>query len=545
MKEIWVKLGSSVIDWAKQSGLLPKDCVVSLDIGSSSIKLVELISREDGLTLVHHDFKGIAHSEDSAARENAILSALKELVTRVDTKQARFIVTFNSPKTVMRIVTMPRMPKAEMEGAIRLQAAHHFPFPIDETTILEFDPIGSIKDRDTKKMQVSVVATPRQAVDPILSLLKKAGIRPISLVPVPVALQRLGEAATQEDKVRCLVDIGDQLTELAIFKGRHLIFSRKLLIGGRDFTQALTGVLVSERGRTQLSWSEADEIKREFGFPSEGELKRVGDKISATQLISLLRSPLEQLVGEMERSFDYYREETGGEKIDWLELFGGGASLKGLKEYLAESLGIEVRMGDPLGSLKIQGQVVRPEAGFSQFGVALGAALGPSEAINFLPPEVKEETRRAVRRALAQSAIAAAILILVFFYVGLKIQITNYGKRIDVARLELLSLRLELQEVEELRWAKKLLAEEPYWDDAFKEISNMVPRTLSLTELGANAGLRRIVLKGLIVGSEKEAVLSRFMHELEEGIFKDVRLVKTEEKPDRQSSEFEVECWVD
>jgi Tfp pilus assembly PilM family ATPase len=94
--------------------------------------------------------------------------------------------------------------------------------------------------------------------------------------------------------------------------------------------------LVSDKGKIKLSLEEAERIKREVGIPPEGESKMIDDKILTTQLLSMIRSPLEQLVNEIDRCFDYYREESGGGKIDSLMLFGGGALLKGLQQFLVQ-----------------------------------------------------------------------------------------------------------------------------------------------------------------------------------------------------------------
>jgi len=520
--------------------------VIGLDIGSSSVKMVELVHREDGLAMIRHEFREVGHSQNPAERESELLDALKALLRGIDRKRVKFVVSFNTPKTVMRILAFPPMPKAELKNALRLQAAQYLPFPVDEGVALEFETRGPVDERGGKKVQVVVVISPKKAIDQALAPLKKAGIRPASLVPVPLALQKLGgSTAAGGNRIRCLVEIGDRLTELVILKGRRLLFSRKISIGGRDFTQAMTGALLSDRGKTQLTWAEAEQMKREFGLPPGSGLEMIGDKISATQLLSMLRSPLEQLANEIGRCFDYYREETEGERIELLELFGRGALLKGLREYLAENLGVEVKMGDPVGSLKIQGQVLKPEEGFSQYAVAMGAALMAEGGINMLPAEIKEETQRMMRRATIKSATVAGVLILSFFYIGMKIQLGNFQKRIDVARLELQSLRFQLQEVETLRWARKLLAEEPYWEDAFKEISNMVPSRLYLTEFAMEGIPKRFTLKGSIGSLEKEEILSRFIRELEQGVFKEVRLLRTEEKEDRLGSEFELEGGVD
>jgi len=521
-----------------------KDSVIGIDLGSTSIKLVHLVRRENETVLVRATIKELIPAEDAVSREKDRLSALQELLRDLPVKESTFVVSFNDPRTAMRVIAAPPMPKKELREAVRLEAKNYFPFSIEDA-LIEFDILGHTMEKGVRKFELAVAASPEKTIHEILSLLRKAGIKPASLIPVPAALQKLGEAmGVLENRIHCLADIGALETELVILRGTHLLFSRKVPIGGRDFTQAMRGVLVSDRGKTELSWEEAEEIKRGVGFRSEGAPEEViNGKISTTQLASMLRAPLEQLVAEIDRCLDYYREETGGEKIDQLILFGRGAILKGLSQALSQELGLEVKVGDPLERVKLEGQLVSPEQGFTPFAVALGAALSCGRGINLLPLEIKEEVKRTVTRASVESVVASVLLVLGFFYVGMKIQLANYGKRIAVAQLELSSLKFDLDKVAARNFANQVLANEPYWEDVFKELSNILPREAYLTRLEMKD--RKLIFKGTITSLEKQAVLNGLIQDLENGIFKNVKLVTAKETSDKTGTEFELTAWVD
>jgi len=85
---------------------------------------------------------------------------------------------------------------------------------------------------------------------------------------------------------------------------------------------------------------------------------------------------LEEFVGEVRRSIDYYRSRGG--EIDAVELCGGGAKLSGLNAYLTKSLGIECDAYDPLRSLNLNVRKVAPtfvEEHKQEFAVAVGNGL--------------------------------------------------------------------------------------------------------------------------------------------------------------------------
>lgn len=513
-----------------------KDFLIGLDIGSSSVKLAQFVKREEGLVLLKVDLKETAPHGD-------LSSALRELVRGVNLKKTKVFVSLNSPKTCLRAVLAPPMPERELKEAVALESKNYFPFSIEDA-ILDYETVGRAVEKGQEKIRLAVAVSPRKTVEDTLALLKNLGMRPIGVLPAPSALQKLAAAShPKEDETRCWLDVGAGQSELVILKGRQLVFSRKIPVAGGDFTQAMTKVLATERGRMELKLEEAEQIKREVGIPAEGESRLIQDKISTTQMFSMLRSPLEELVSEIDRCFDYYREETGGQRIDSLELFGRGASLKGLDQALSQGLGIEVKIGDPLKGLPHQAQMVRPEGGFAQFAAAIGAALSLGHGINLLPPEIKEEIQRALKRATIQSAVASAVLLLAFFYIGMRIQLGNFEKRATLAEIELEYLKTEHEKAARQRLTEEILAREPYWEEVFKEISNLIPKEIYLTELSFEN--HRLHLKGVVVAVEREKVLSDFMLSLEKGIFKNVKLVTTREREDKSAETFELECRTD
>lgn len=515
--------------------IFKKDFIIGLDIGTNSIKIAQFRKLEDGLHLVKADLKEIEAKDDAILYEKEIVSILQDLFSGIDIKKSKIIVSINCPKTTIKIAQISYMPKSELREGIRLEAKNYFPFPIEDS-LLDYEILGDIVEEGVRKYEVVVAVSPRKTIDKYLSLLAKAAIKPASFVPCSYALQKLAKNFyAREGKTTCFMDIGKLYTELVIFKGRDLMFFRKIPVAGRDFTQVMTRVLVSERGRTELTIDEAEKIKREIGIPpGEAESKIIDNKISTNQIVSMLRTPLEQLVSEIERCFDYYREETTGTKIDLLLLWGGGASLAGLAKFLSEGLGIEVELGEPIH----QGDKIS-----YRLGLAIGAALSERRGINLLPPEIKEETKRVVRRGTLEAIVTAAILTSVLVYIGIKIQLNNFQKRISAGRMELFSLQPQLKKVRVYHLANMILVDEPYWEDVFKELSNLMPGNIYLTNMSMKDNV--ITMRGVVAQEGGERFLSDFILTLEKGIFKNVKLVKTKELEGRLGNEFELRCWVD
>lgn len=524
--------------------LFKKDYIIGLDLGSSSIKIAQFIKKEGYLSFVRADLKEIGALTESEAREKEISAAVKYLFKGINTKKAEIRAVINCPQTAIKKVTTPYMPKSELRQGINLEAKNYFPFGIDQS-LLDFEILGDIVEKGVRKYEVLVGVCPITTVDKYLKVLKKAGIKPASFVSCSYSLQKLSEYLNSgKDETACLVDIGEYHTELIISKGRDLIFTRKIPISGSDFTKAMTGLLVSDRGRTQLTQEEAEKIKRDVGLPPEADFKIIDDKISTSQILAMLRTPAEHLVNEIERCLDYYREEAGGAKVNSVAIYGGGASLAGLIRFISAGLEIEVKLGDPLEGFRIEkGAAVERERMSHRLDIAIGAALSEPRGMNLLPAEIKEETQRAVKRGTLAAIITAVVIISLLFYIGIKIQIGNLNKRISVANLEMSSLKPQLEEAEAKRLAGMVLVNEPYWEDVFKELGSLIPNDVLIENIKMENEI--IAIKGMVSSQDGQKILTDFMIALEKGLFNGVKLVESKNLSDGPGIEFELKCWVD
>ena len=92
---------------------------------------------------------------------------------------------------------------------------------------------------------------------------------------------------------------------------------------------------------------------------------------------------------------------------------------------------------------------------------------------------------------------------------------------------------------------------EPYWVEALKEISNVVPHNIYITEISmqkGREGVKEITLRGIILAGREAtlASLSKLMLTLERGIFKNVALVTTRKYEEIEgSSMFELKGEID
>ena len=523
--------------------IFKKEYVVGLDIGSSVVKMVLFSYKENGLYLTRAEVREM-EVENGISSDDEKIRAIRYLLRGVDLKKSKIVVSINCPQTAIKKITTPYMPKSELREGIKLQAKNYFPFPID-ASLVDFEITGDVVEKGIRKYDVVVAASPKRTVDKNLSLLGNVGLQPISIISSSYSLYKIAQHQYGKDnKTICFVDIGDQSTELIITKGKILMFNRKIPITGSDFTKAMSGTFVSEKGKMQLSLSDAEKIKREIGIPQESGSKIIDDKITTFQILSLLRSPLEQLANEIGKCFDYCREETGSGAVYTVVISGGGASLSGLIKFLTESLGIEVHLLDPLEGLKIEKDALSDRDKIShRIGLAIGASLSGAADINLLPIEIKEKTNIVLKRSTVEFVVTVILVTSILSYIGMKIGLENLKKRIAVARVEFSTIQPQLKNAEAQAIANKVLVNEPQWEDVFTELSNIIPPPIYLESLSMENDI--INLKGIVSSSDGEQILADFILTLEKGIFNNVKLVESKNLGEGKGVEFTLKCWLD
>ncbi len=500
-----------------------KRTVIGVDIGSSAVKIAQTHPQENGSKLVN---------------------LTSDITKATGHKNSAVVIVVNSPKTTAKRVVLPAMPRGELKDAIELDAKTYFPFSIEDAAI-DFEITGDVIEKGIKKSEVLVSVCPNSAINEALAFCDKHGLKPAQIIANSAALKNLLRSMkTENSGSTAFLDIGAQFSELVIFNGKSIWLVRKLPVSGKSFTEGMGGVLVSDLGRVELTVDEAERIKRDIGLPQDGASKDlIENKISHSQLFSMLRPVAERLANEIERSFDYYREDTGGLKVERLTLFGGGGLLKGLDKFLRESLDVDVEIGDPrkaAGGGASGGANIEPAA----FAGAIGAALTDFKGTNLLPVGYKDAERQAVKKGVFKAVSASIAAIMVLTFMGLRVQLATLENKIYGSRLQLASLQPELARVSKNTATSAILADEPYWGDAFKELSALCADNICINEFQMEH--QAVTLKGEIMPKEggAENELADFVKSLESGIFKEARLLSTK-KISPRSSEFEIKCRVE
>ena len=331
--------------------------LVGLDIGSTSVKLVELSGTPQTFTLENISVVAVPEEASSAAYERAVRLVLegKEFST------GRVATSVSGRKVAVRGMRFPKLGKAELDGALRYEGSQVIAFDLDDS-YLDHDVIQS-EDAKSELMDVLFVAARKETVDAKVSILEEAGLEP-RVVGVDALV--LLDALLMEDGVpeTCgVINIGAANTSIGIARKGTVPFVRDIEIGGHDYTAAIAQALT-------VPLDEAEQVK---------VMEPERDLASARAIERVTR----HLVGELSRSLMYYQTRGNGTQVEALYLCGGASVIPGLSEAISEVAGLEAHSWSPLDNVQVDEsrfdvEAVRRLASVSSLAAALAMKQDPN-----------------------------------------------------------------------------------------------------------------------------------------------------------------------
>ncbi|MFC1674543.1 pilus assembly protein PilM [Candidatus Omnitrophota bacterium] len=509
-------------------GAKKADALIIVDIGSS-LRLVNVeLNGEIKVTAA----KTVKLPPDK--KEESVLAALRSFIQENKIEHKNAILKPSLKSALIKRLTMHLVPREELLEAVKWQLKEEASFDLSHA-VIDFAVIKkTTKEDGSKEQDVISVAALEEEVSRQVLLLKEAGLTCLSVNLLPFGYTNLMERyLTQQDKVAPvgILHMEGEICYFTIFKESNLQFYRELPVSVDKLRESLKGVLVSDKGRIELSPQEADEVLFNIGVPKEG----VGykDKLSSTQIISMLRPVLERLAVEIKRSFAYYDSQFSGGQVRKIIIGGLASMIPGLDGFLKQQLSLEfsnITLPD-----KIQLPAGTDAKSFSEYVSTLGLAIGYERGINLLPHEFRTEKFEQLEKvSLRWIAIIVSLLLVVSYLLAMG-GIAAYQKRLDSTLFHLESLS-NVREVKVKAdginsFIAQVRKKESPLGAMFKKLSNIAPAGLFIRGLLLDLGSRSGKIKGYTRSESQnsDAVLTGFIRMMERSsYFTDVNISSVE-----------------
>ena len=321
-----------------------KKSLLGLDVGSSSVKAVELTRVGQSVVITG---MGKSEVESPETIGDAINAALRE--GGIKTKRCCSSVSGRS--VIHRQVPMMSIPDAELKQAMEYEADKYIPFDVTEVQL----DAQRLKEGDTEaaaaapaaggQMKVLLVAAKKTLIEEHINLLQSVGLAP---VVVDVDFLALGNAfelrnlmlGINDNEVRALVDVGASKTDINIMRGNSSYFQREIFMAGNDLTDAVAK-------RFGEDPKDVEKMKKDPG----GALESMQDAMLPV---------LEDIGSEIRLSFDYH-ENQHDQEVKEVYISGGSVLFPGIDTMLTQIFNLPIKVWDPTEGLETPRDSIQAE----------------------------------------------------------------------------------------------------------------------------------------------------------------------------------------
>ena len=341
-----------------------KNSLVGLDIGSSSVKAVELQRKGGNLHLVNLGYENLQTDTivDGQIMElNNVSDVISSIFNEHKIKTTRVAAGVSGHSVIVKNIVVPPMSEAELHESFSWHAEEHIPFDIADVN-LDYHVTGS----SNESVAVLMAACKSDKIANVKQAIQLAGKNPVVIDVDAFALQNCYEVNYRPapGDVVALLNIGGATMNINILNGTRSVFARDASVGGNQYTS----LLQKELG---LTFEQAEAVKRGMPLP---------DGVEGRDIQPIIESVSDILALEIQKTMDFYRAtaEDGESAIQKILFSGGGSKLPGLSDFLAKRFELPVEFFDPFKQIQVDARRFDPDymrEVVPEMVVAVGLAL--------------------------------------------------------------------------------------------------------------------------------------------------------------------------
>ena len=320
-----------------------KKQVIGLDIGSSSLNLVEIqdISRGyflNNLSQIPLD-RGVI-VDGVLSKPDKLTQKIKEFFKACRCRNRSVVTSLSGHSVIAKKVNFLKMEEEELRELINDESDKYLPFDNVEDINFDFQILGE-SDVNPNQIDVLLVAARKNIIDSYIGAIEKAGLKVVIMDVDSFALETMYETNYdfEEGDIAVLVNIGASMTNINVVKNGTSVFTRDFSMGGMSITEILQekmGITFEEVEAAKLEVDKMDGLKK--------------DMVNYAEPFLL----------EIERSVDYFRSTSPGEHIGQMLISGGCAKIPGLVSTMSQRLNIKAEIVNPFKNISYDKKVFDP-----------------------------------------------------------------------------------------------------------------------------------------------------------------------------------------
>ena len=314
--------------------------VVGLDIGSSSVKAVELKPVGKGFRVAAYGAEPVppdAIVDGAIIDAGAVADAIRHVFERNEAFKGKDVcASLSGNAVIVKKITLPVMTESELDESIYWEAEQYIPFDIQDVN-LDYQILDPGTGPDSRgSMEVLLVAAKKEKIGDYTGVIAQAGRAAVIVDVDAFALQNAFDVnyGLDASQVVVLLNAGASAININILQGGQSVFTRDISIGGNAYTEAVQKEL-------DLPHEAAEQLKK--GIPVDGATFADAEPI--------LRAVSESVLLEVQKTFDFFRATAASDRIDRIVLSGGASRVEGFRDMLHERFSAPVEEFDPFRTI--------------------------------------------------------------------------------------------------------------------------------------------------------------------------------------------------
>lgn len=320
--------------------------LIGLDIGSSSVKIVELAQGAGGVfRLERYAIEPLPRGavvDGNIDKIDVVAEAVKRAWRRAGCRIKNVAMALPASAVITKRIALPANLRDEELGMqVESEANQYIPFALDEVS-LDYQVLGPIPNAPDD-VEVLIAASRKERVEDRMAVAQAAGLKPVVVdvesYAMRSALERLIDQLPNrgEGLVIAIFYVGANTTSVTVMHDGEAIYEREQPFGG----QQLTG-----------------DIARTYGIPAEeAELKKRSGDLPANYENEVLLPFIETAATEITRALQFFFTSTPYTRVDQIMLCGGSAVLAGLPEALMARAQVPAAVISPFKGMEIANAV--------------------------------------------------------------------------------------------------------------------------------------------------------------------------------------------
>lgn len=303
----------------------------ALDIGTNSVRVVELSGNDGSWSLAHHAYVPVDSkltSSDSEEAKRKLGEIIMTAVGQSGIKTRNVVIGLPSSKTFTTVIDVPNSSEAELRATMKYQIDQYIPMSVDDAKV-DWALLGpSLRTQNQQEVLLSSVA--KSYTEERMELVESLGLNVIAAEPDPIAMVRALTPKGNQGPIIEL-DMGEMSTDIAVIYGDTPRLIRTIPTG-------LSSLIKAAVQNLNIQEDQARQFILKFGLaPNRLE----------GQVLRALETTLDNFAAEITKSIKFFETRYPNATIGSALVTGYAGVIPQFDNYFSGKIGKTVQQGNP------------------------------------------------------------------------------------------------------------------------------------------------------------------------------------------------------